>query len=252
MKILTKEEQAAHYREVVRGGAVGTILGCIGGLAGVVAGSRRFHTVRTLTLPMKAFLVTSSSTFVGIIAADHSSRAFEAARNKNLRYLEEREAKIHKNEFANMTTKDRVFEFLHKEKYKIIGVTWIASIVGSFILVGRNPYLTGQQKIVQARVYAQGLTVALMCTTAAFEIHSQRQGRGIMDPAKQEHHERYEGEDMWKDMVDAEAAKLKSKHRDLYGRKSGKKEDEKKDEKSDEKKDEKSDEKKDEKSDEKK
>lgn len=47
-------------------------------------------------------------------------------------------------------------------------------MVGSFILVGRNPYLTGKQKIVQARVYAQGLTLAVIVSLAAFEI-SDRQ-----------------------------------------------------------------------------
>ncbi|CRG89945.1 hypothetical protein PISL3812_06984 [Talaromyces islandicus] len=223
MKLLTKEEQDAHYRQVVQGGALGTFLGFAGGLAGVLAASRRFHTVRSLTLPMKAFLVTSSSTFVGIIAADHSSRAFEAARNQNMQYLEQREAQLHKDESAGMTRKDRLFEFLHEEKYKIIGATWVASIVGSFVLVGRNPFLTGQQKLVQARVYAQGLTVALMCATAAFEIHGQRQGRGIMDASKkQQHHvERYEGEDLWMDMVNAEEDKLKKKHQDLYTHKEG-------------------------------
>jgi hypothetical protein len=173
---------------------------------------------------MKAFLVTSSSTFVGIIAADHSSRAFEAARNQNMQYLEQREAQLHKDESAGMTTKDRLFEFLHKEKYKIIGGTWIASIVGSFVMVGRNPYLTGQQKLVQARVYAQGLTVALMCATAAFEIHGQRQGRGILDATKKQHVERYEGEDLWMDMVSAEENKMKKKHQDLYRHKEAKSE----------------------------
>jgi hypothetical protein len=214
------------FRKVVRGGALGTFLGFAGGLAGVLAASRRFHTVRSLTLPLKAFLVTSSSTFVGIIAADHSSRAFEAARNQNLQYLEQREAKLHKDESVSMTSKDRLFEFLHEEKYKIIGATWVASIVGSFVLVSRNPFLTGQQKLVQARVYAQGLTVALMCATAAFEIHGQRQGRGIMDATKKQkqHVERYEGEDLWKDMVSAQEDKLKKKHKDLYEHKAGHKE----------------------------
>lgn len=39
-----------------------------------------------------------------------------------------------------------------EEKYKIVGASWAASMVAAFALVGRNPYLTGQQKLVQARV----------------------------------------------------------------------------------------------------
>ena len=80
-------------------------------------------------------------------------------------------------------------------------------------IVGRSPYLSTSQKIVQSRVYAQGLTVAVLLATAAFEIGDQRNGEGrwetvkIVDPddpehkhliEKEVHHERYKGEDQWK------------------------------------------------------
>jgi len=108
-----------------------------------------------------------------------------------------------------------------------VGACWVASIVGSFALVGRNPYLTGPQKLVQARVYAQGLTVAVLVASAAFELQDQKKGVGrwetikILDPndpehkhliEKRIHHERYQGEDLWRDMVEAEERKLKERH----------------------------------------
>lgn len=80
-------------------------------------------------------------------------------------------------------------------------------------IVGRSPYLTTSQKIVQARVYAQGLTLAVLLASAAFEIGDQNQGRGrwetvkVLDPddpehkhmiEKRIHHEEYKGEDLWK------------------------------------------------------
>ena len=80
-------------------------------------------------------------------------------------------------------------------------------------LVGRNPYLTKAQKLVQARVYAQGLTLAVLVATAAFEVGDANKGRGrwetvkILDPndpehkhliEKRIHHEAYEGEDLWR------------------------------------------------------
>lgn len=67
-----------------------------------------------------------------------------------------------------------LFSWVREQKYKIAGATFVASMVGSFILVGRNPYLTGKQKIVQARVYAQGLTLAVIVSLAAFEISDRR------------------------------------------------------------------------------
>lgn len=181
-------------------------------------------------MPMKAFLVTSSATFVGIIAADHASRDWDVQHNAEKQWFETREERLRAEEMRGMTFADRAVAFARREKYKIIGVTWIASMIGSFALVGRNPYLTGQQKIVQARVYAQGLTLGVLCASAAFEISDQRRGRGILDSAKKPRVSAKEDAaepapvrsgnkdegDLWKDMVAAEEQRLKSKHQSLH------------------------------------
>ena len=93
-------------------------------------------------------------------------------------------------------------------------------------LVGRNPYLTGQQKLVQARVYAQGLTVAVVIISLAFETNDSSRGAGrwetvkILDPndpthkhviEKKIHHERYAGEDQWSDMIQAEEERIRER-----------------------------------------
>ncbi|KAH1565475.1 hypothetical protein KXW50_003110 [Aspergillus fumigatus] len=234
MKILSKDEEDAHYREVLKGGTVGGIVGLIGGFAGVVAASKRYATIRNLTLPMKSFLVTSSGTFFGIIAADHASRSFEASRNAERQWYESREERLRQEELAGMSFIDRTMAFARREKYKIVGATWVASMIGSFAMVSRNPYLTGSQKIVQARVYAQGLTLAVLVASAAFEISDQRKGKGLLDAAKKGKKAAGEKEaaptqtptpaaahdpqsgDLWKDMVAAEEERLKQKHQPLY------------------------------------
>lgn len=206
------------------------MLGLAAGVAAVAVAQRRFQTIRNLTLPMKSFLVTSSGTFIGIIAADHASRNFETQQNAEKLWYENREERLRAEESHGLTLTERAFAFARREKYKIIGATWIASMVGSFVLVGRNPYISGQQKIVQARVYAQGLTLGVLCASAAFEISDQRRGRGILDAAKKEKSavaaKRAEAAeaassgksdegDLWKDMVAAEEQRLKSKHQSL-------------------------------------
>lgn len=99
-------------------------------------------------------------------------------------------------------------------------------MAGALTIVGRNPYLTGQQKLVQARVYAQGLTMAVVIASLAFEGVDSAQGKGrwetvrYIDPndpehkhviEKQIHHERYAGEDQWRDMVAAEEERIKNR-----------------------------------------
>lgn len=100
-----------------------------------------------------------------------------------------------------------------ENRYGIIGASWVVSMAVSLGLVGRNKYLTGSQKLVQARVYAQALTVGLLVATAALEIGDANTGQGrwetvqMIDPndpehkhiiSKQIHHERYAGEDLWR------------------------------------------------------
>lgn len=86
----------------------------------------------------------------------------------------------------------------------------------AFGLVSRNKFLTGQQKLVQARVYAQGLTLAVLIASFALESNDLRAGKGrwetikVLDEndpehkkiiEKRIHHESYTGEDQWMGMA---------------------------------------------------
>jgi cytochrome c-type biogenesis protein CcmH/NrfG len=163
---------------------------------------------------MKAFLVTSSGTFSAIIAADRASRKFEADRDPARQYLEqataEREA-LRQSE----SVLQRAKEWGRENRYSIVTASWVASMGVAFGLVSRDKYLTGAQKLVQARVYAQGLTIAILLATALLEVGDASKGKGrwetvkIVDPndpehkhliEKRIHHEAYEGEDLWRGM----------------------------------------------------
>lgn len=222
MKILTKEEEQAHYNATLKGGAIGAGLGFTIGLAAVYGAHKRFPTFRQLTLPMKTFLVTSSTTFALIINADRYSRTFEAERAPQKMVRDNTTAEL-EDIRSRETTFQRFKEWGREHRYPIVGVSWLASMAIALGMVGRNPYLTGTQKLVQARVYAQGLTLAVLIATAAFEAGDASQGKGrwetvmVVDPndpqhkhliEKRIHHEAYAGEDLWKDMVAAEEAKM--------------------------------------------
>lgn len=85
MKILTKEEEQAHYKypaqssqptppsnlllnnnsETIKGGAIGGTTGLLIGVLGVYGAGIRYPAFRHLTLPLRAFLCTSGATFGG-------------------------------------------------------------------------------------------------------------------------------------------------------------------------------------------
>lgn len=82
--------------------------------------------------------------------------------------------------------------------------------------MNRSPYMSGPQKLVQARMYAQGLTLTALLGSFAFEANDAAKGKGrwetiqVVDPndpehkrliEKRIHHERYPGEDQWRGML---------------------------------------------------
>lgn len=222
MKILTKEEEQAHYNATVKGGITGGAIGLLVGGAAVYAANARFHGFRQLTLPMKTFLVTSSTTFASIISADRASRSYENGREPSRQYRDDASKAL---ELAkqNESSFQRFKDWGRENRYPIVTASWVASMGIALGLVGRNPYLSRAQKLVQARVYAQGLTLAVLLATAAFEVGDANKGRGrwetvmILDPddpdhkhmiEKRIHHEAYSGEDLWRDMVATEERKI--------------------------------------------
>lgn len=62
------------FSETLKGGIGGGVAGLAFGLIGLTAAGARYPAVRQLTLPFKAFLVTSSGSFAGMILALGSSQ----------------------------------------------------------------------------------------------------------------------------------------------------------------------------------
>jgi len=192
---------------------------------GVYAASRRYPAFRALTPALRAFLITSAGTFSAIVSADSSGRAYENQRHPSRQY-EDNQALLYEQIEAQKSTKEKTLDWLNKNRYSVVFGSWVASMATALGLVGRNPYLTGPQKLVQARVYAQGLTVAVVIISLAFETTDRRMGQGrwetvkVLDPndpthkhmiEKRIHHERYAGEDQWMDMVAAEEQRMKER-----------------------------------------
>ncbi|EHK97401.1 hypothetical protein M7I_6816 [Glarea lozoyensis 74030] len=101
-------------------------------------------------------------------------------------------------------------------------------------------------KLVQARVYAQGLTLAVLVASAAFEVGDASKGKGrwetvkVLDPndpehkhmiEKRIHHEAYQGEDLWRDMVATEERKIAARKKSQESHSNHKKSDDSSDHK---------------------
>lgn len=225
MKILTKEEEAAHYNATVKGGTIGGVIGLAVAGAAVAGASRRYANFRALTVPFRAFLVASAGSGVAVLSADRASANYDIAHNPEKQREIERERSREALYEANKTAVERAKEWASENRYPLLFGFWIASMAGSWTLVNRSP-MSGSQKLVQARMYAQGLTLSALLASFAFEGNDAAKGRGrwetikVLDPndpehkhliEKRIHHERYAGEDQWREMVEAEEERINAR-----------------------------------------
>ena len=149
---------------------------------------------------------------LAIISADHFSRSYEKSKHPEEQF-EDSAAKARAEQRSRQSNYERFMTFGKENRYKIVGASWVASMAAALTIVGRSPYLITTQKLVQARVYAQGLTLAVLVATAIFEIGDRNKDEGrwetvkYVDPndpehkkvlEKKVHHERYRGEDQWR------------------------------------------------------
>jgi hypothetical protein len=147
----------------------------------------------------------------GIIGADQGSRRFEIQTNAARQALANRVSDYEKYEESKPYFQ-QAKDWAGEHRYSIVFVAWLASMGISIAAVRRNPYLTTSQKLVQSRMYAQGLTIAVLLSSFALEANDATQNKGrwetirVLDPddplhqrliEKKIHHERYEGEDQW-------------------------------------------------------
>jgi len=234
MKVISKEEEQEHYSRVIRGGLIGGTAGLALGLAGVIGGAKRYPMIKQLTLPFRSFIVTSTGTFGAIVVAERYSINYQRSHDAMNNYLKESHRQIEEARRSQLSEKQRLMDWGRDNRYTIVFASWIAAMGVALALVGRNKYLSTSQKLVQARVYAQGLTLAVLIATAAFETADAKAGKGrwetvmVVDPndpthqhmiEKRIHKEDYEGQDLWKEMVAAEEKRMGEKRQREAGKK---------------------------------
>lgn len=160
------EKRQAQYNAAL----IASMKGAGGGLA--VAGPAAYFLHRTwqpfqkLTLPLKTMFVTFATISAGVIAADKAGIAFDqenftdegAKKIRQYKTLEEKE-------WAELSTKDKALTWTKDNKFGVVAGSWIASMGGIFAYIHNQP-MPFSQKLVQTRVWAQGITLASLVAMA--------------------------------------------------------------------------------------
>lgn len=172
MKILADEERNAHWNTVLWEGAKGTVIG-IGASAALVYGVKRRYPAQfaTFSPSIKAAMWAMPTISLAAFWADEGSVKFDEQKYRG-EFIETVE-KEKMDLFAKLSFADKVFTKVNENKYKIIISAWAASLWGSWHIVNKDKYMTVAQKAVQARVYAQAITVVLLLSTIVLSMHEQ-------------------------------------------------------------------------------
>ncbi|KAI0774130.1 hypothetical protein C8Q74DRAFT_811096 [Fomes fomentarius] len=193
MKIVTKEEQDAQQRATVIGG----IKGLVGGLGFALPASyvlhRRWPYYRTLQPSLKAFGVILVAVPAFVISAERAGFKYEREQwcvsltRESLRSnacrptIRHDQGKVELDaaqarqeaEWEGLSLGDKASDFVRRHQYGVIVGSWAAAITGAFGYIMRDPYQSMPQKVVQARVWAQGLTIGIIIA-AGIMTHKRR------------------------------------------------------------------------------
>lgn len=196
MKIVTDEELSAHNQMVALGGLKGGIAGTVISTLMFTFGKKRYPAIGKLPIAFKTALKIAPPTFGAIVVAELGSLNFD----KTMYHGDDLQTQRNLEEmrrWRSLPIQDKIVESLSSHKYKIIVGAWAASMYGSWVFVDRDPIMTKAQKIVQARVYAQFLTVGLLLASIGLNVYEEKKEKEGNNK-KQAHRVL---EDSWKDIV---------------------------------------------------
>ncbi|KAF9922974.1 hypothetical protein FBU30_006902 [Linnemannia zychae] len=139
--------------------------------AGLVSmsGARYSKTYQTLSRPMKQFLLGTGTAATAILFGDHARVQYED--RLLLRHLDQEAAEAVRAEIrANRGLMAELNYQVRENRNMVVGVSWLTCMAGSLLYTFSKKGLTTTQRIVTARMYAQGFTVLTMMAVAAIEL----------------------------------------------------------------------------------
>lgn len=89
--------------------------------------------------------------------------------------------------WAQLSTFDRIMAWAKYHKFKVVIGSWLTSMAGTWLYIQSQP-LSFSQKIVQARVWAQGLTLASLLVMAGVTQIPTEADKLLEEEAKKANH----------------------------------------------------------------
>jgi len=175
MKLATEEELAAHHRATIRGALEGTAAGLALSVPGSIFLHRRWPAYRALPIQLKAmFCIFVTAPLYAIQAerrgVQYDESTWTGAGKRELERIEAQE----ESRWKRLDTEEKLKDWAVRNQYKIILGSWAAGMAFAGGIVWRDRHQSATQKIVQVRMWAQGLTIGVLIA-AGIMTHASRQ-----------------------------------------------------------------------------
>ncbi|WVO16032.1 hypothetical protein L204_103697 [Cryptococcus depauperatus] len=167
MKVVTQEDVRGYTDATITGGIKGAFIAVGLAVPAHLLLTRRVPIYRTLPLSLRALGYVTLVVPCISISAEKAGEAYNRSGYSGIGQKEiDYELEMEREKWDKMTKYQKAADWAGRHKYGIIGAGWAASMALAFGIVARNPYQTTSQKVVQARMWAQGLTVGLLVGSA--------------------------------------------------------------------------------------
>ncbi|CAM0143013.1 Replication factor C, subunit RFC4 [Umbelopsis sp. WA50703] len=169
---LTKEQQEKLSHVSFMGGVKGAAFGLGLGLISTVVAQRRSPNFQALTTPLKSAMIGSATVAGYLFGSEREAVKYE---NREYGYLDEEELRklAHQEGDERLSAKDGIIHYLNQNRWSIIAGSWVVSMAGALTYSFSNKYLSTQQKLVQARMYAQAVTIAVLMASASLSVYAK-------------------------------------------------------------------------------
>ncbi|KAI8866752.1 hypothetical protein GQ42DRAFT_64350 [Ramicandelaber brevisporus] len=162
MKVLTDEEWKTAENVYKVAGAKGLVYGTGIAIPAIILGNKYLPGFNRLTMAFRGFIASSIIAAGFIINAEREGNAWEA---KRMNYQNKIKPESLTLKYDNPT--DKAMAWIAENRWPLIGGTWVAGMAATGARLWRNTTYTTTQKIVEARMIAQGLTIGTLLLTAA-------------------------------------------------------------------------------------
>lgn len=175
MKFATEEELAGHHAATVKGAIEGVVAGLGISLPACYYFHRTSPSFRNLPPHLKALGVILIVAPLYAIQAERRGVEFDQSTWTGAGQRElKREELEEQQRWKALSLSQRAKEWATQNQYKVILGTWAVGMAAAGTLVWRNRHQSVPQKVVQARMWAQGLTIGVM-VAAGILTHQQRE-----------------------------------------------------------------------------